>query len=299
MQEVYPDLVTVDVALEVQQEGFNVHHDRLFVVVVESRVVTYVDSSAVPAAVHEGAGGIDAASGEDGSGLDLEVGRRHAQRAAPPETDHHRAVGGRRAAEDAAHLFQRAGLQQAADASRTDRPAAGRSQRQRDGAKTKLRACFFKCPRGATAAGPESEVGADHHDFGVQRRRENGAAELGGALSGKLGGEGQHKQLVRMQAGQQGDLHFGRREQAWLASRRDKRQGMPVEGEDGADETLFPGDAERGLDYLLVADVHAVEGADGHRARAGTERFEGGVQIHAAAQKITTGLSSRPDSAVS
>ena len=86
---------------------------------------------------------------------------------------------------------------------------------------------------------------------------------------------------------------------AWLASRRDKRQGMPVEGEDGADETLFPGDAERGLDYLLVADVHAVEGADGHRARAGTERFEGGVQIHAGAQKITTGLSSRPDSAVS
>ena len=93
----------------------------------------------------------------------------------------------------------------------------------------------------------------------LQRVDEDLVDELGGGLGGALAVEGHDHDLLDAEIARQPRLALERGQQARRARRVQDRDGMGLEGHDRV----------RAGDHLAVADVDAVERADGHAARAG------------------------------
>src|SRR5215218_1918273 len=104
----------------------------------------------------------------------------------------------------------------------------------------------------------EAEVLPHAHVRRPQRAGQHLVEEALRAAHGELGVERHHDELLDAEAGHELGLALERRQQQRRARRGDDRHRMGVERQHGV----------RAADDLAVAEVHAVEGPDGHAPRA-------------------------------
>ena len=118
----------------------------------------------------------------------------------------------------------------------------------------------------------EVEVLAHDDDLGVEAVEEHLAHEVLGRLLGPRLVERDHEAEVDAGLGQQLELLLEVGEQPRRGGRPHDRGGVPVEGDDGGAQPLGLGPLADLGDDGLVAEVHAVVGADGDDAALGRSR---------------------------
>ena len=176
-------------------------------------------------------------------------------------------------------------MEETASASPSCPGAAGRAQ-QADAGDIEAQPGAHALEQGHVAlpVAPEVEVVAHHHGPGVEATDQDLGHELLGRLGRPLGVEVQHDGEVGPRRGQQGQLLVEVGEQQRGRARAHHAGGVAVEGDHGGKGADLPGRRAGPVDEAPVAQVHAVEGPDGHHgAFGGTGITQVGQALLAAA----------------
>src|SRR5579883_1032170 len=190
------------------------------------------------------------------------------------------------AAQHAAGERDLTGFDSAADFAAGDDAVAPGNGRHDIGFKAVFSAELFESVWVAGGAVAEAKVFSDQDGAGLELIDQNFAHEI---LRGQLRDarvEWQDEDLVDTLLLDKAGALFGRGQQARGAFRCDQFSGMRVEREGGRAPAFAAGDSDQAAEDLPMADVDAIEIADGDGARAKTSRyFSEAAENHAASRE--------------